>query len=185
MASSVQSSIDHCSYYVWPPYDISKDPLYLVLANRVNEMLQEINQQFGCSLALDAKATEEGLVLSFPSHPDLRPRFLGTINSVERFHSLQNVLPSAAWRCDEETLPQNPPSGSATTLFRQVTDLGMDAANVKRKLTKEQKKLERVSKQQSWLNDLKTLEHFLGLRPKNKKRGEQQRCRTSPAWKHS
>jgi len=139
--------------------------LYLVPADQVREFFQEINQKLKCDLSLDTKAAEDGLMLDFPRHPDLRPRYLGTIRSRNEYNDLQDHIPSPAWRPDDEISPIHEPSAEAINIYREVTDLALDAGNAQRRAIKEKKQADRVTKQQGWLNDLKVLEQYLGLRP--------------------
>jgi len=135
-------------------------------------MLREINEQFNCNLSLDSKSPEAGLALEFPNHPDLRPRYLGSINTRQGYKELELLIPSATWRPDDEVEPKLKASDEDYNSFRHLVDIGLDAGNALRKLKKQQKELEQISKRAKWTIDLETLEGFLGLRPKHRSSGK-------------
>lgn len=163
---SVSTSLTIPSYYVWPPALLTSKPLLLVSTDQVEQFLQEINGAIdGCYLTLGSEAEEFGLVLKFPSHPGLRPRYLGNSTSREMFSSMERGVPDSEHRPPGESRPSAKPERTTLEDWQYMMGLAFEVSKGKNKAAKAAKKDQRTAKQQQWKDDLKRAERFLGFRP--------------------
>lgn len=80
-------------YYLPIPIQISEQPLLLVPALQVKELLDEINYNLNCDLALLAK-TQDGLVLFFDAVDGTpKPVHLGQIDDRDELNRLEKSIP--------------------------------------------------------------------------------------------
>lgn len=159
------------SFYVWHPEDITR-PLILVPEVQFAALLRQILAKFN-HLLLNAREVyyrDIGLVITaFPSHPDLRPRFLGTSNSREMYDKMVQNTPPATFR------PPGEPSASVAAdardhqAFRRMIEDAVALSKTKSKALRTKRQEERMIKQQNIGKQLKRAQRYLGLRRKRDK----------------
>jgi hypothetical protein len=88
-----------------PPYMASR-PLLLVLAIQVQELIDEINDEFNCALTLPTDL-HLGLVLPFDDDGTPQPKFLGQCTSREMKEKLEYSIRTASHDQDDH----NPRAG--------------------------------------------------------------------------
>lgn len=144
---------------------MSTKPLLLVPAEQVEQFLEEINHAIDSYLTLGSEAEDFGLVLKFPEHPSLRPRYLGHSVSKEMFSSMERQVPDSEHFPSGEVKPSKGPDRKTLEDWKYMMQLAFEVSRGKSKAAKAAKKEQRTTKQQQWKGDLKRAEKFLGFRP--------------------
>ena len=155
------------SFYVWPPVSISDKAIIFVSTDQVQQLLDEINENIPPLHLTINSLSDKGLVLDFPDHPTLRPRYLGCSNSKEDFEDLQVDMPTKSQQTSLRGQNYGNPDGRSLEAFKQTIEAAMEANKNKNKNTKAKKKEDRIQKQQVMVKQLKRTERYLGLRPKS------------------
>ncbi|KAI9703587.1 MAG: hypothetical protein M1836_007357 [Candelina mexicana] len=151
-------------YYIHPPSFISVKPLIFVPAKQVEQLIQEINDFFGCQLEFPRDAQEVGFHLIFSDDNTPRPRYLGQSSSRSTFDDMVQNTPEEGYHPAEEHPQTEQATDRSLNAFKRKIELGFDATKNKSKASKAKKKGERIQKQQSWNRQLKRTQRYLGLR---------------------
>lgn len=114
---------------------------------------------------LGNEAEEFGLILKFPDHPSLRPRYLGRSNTREMFTVMEKKVPNSEHFPNGERKPSNNPDPTTLDDWKYMIQLAIDVCKTKNKAAKAAKKDQRIKKQQQWKDGLRRAEKFLGFRP--------------------
>ena len=155
-------------YYVHPPSSISQKPLILITLQQVRELVSEINHTFvDYKLDFPPEDLRNGLVIRFPDHSNLRPRFLGKSTSKAHFNFLELNVPSAATFLMDHLMPL--PDRRSVEVFNHKVQSAIDVIRGKDKASKAKKREERIKKQQNVARSLKRAQRYLGLRPKSQR----------------
>ncbi|KAF2416198.1 hypothetical protein EJ08DRAFT_566986, partial [Tothia fuscella] len=158
-------------YYVWHP-DGGDRPLVLIPESQFAHLLRDISASFRHLFfnPREAYYRDIGLVIkAFPSHPDFRPRFLGTSSSKQDYDDMVQNTPVANYRPTGEAVPSKPADHRDKKLFRQMIEEAQDLNKAQSKAVKAKKQEERVVRQQNIGKQLKRAQRYLGLRYKREK----------------
>lgn len=141
-------------------------PLLLVPAVQVQDLIDEINDAFQCSLSLPTDS-HLGLVLPFHDDGTPQPKFIGQCTSRETKEKLEWTIPTPSGDADDH----NPPAGCSPEVdrsfaaFRRKVEAGLDVAKNKSKAAKAKKRQDQIQKQKDWSRALKRTQRYLGLLP--------------------
>lgn len=162
----VSQTLTGLRYYIWPEGLKTPKPILLTPVELLEKLLIDINENVeDCALTVGSEAEEFGLVLSFPDHSELLPRYLGRSHTREEFVKLEKHVPSIAWRPDGEVRKDPPPDERTKEACRLQLEMAYEVSRGRNKANKAAKKQERSVKQQQWKDSLKKAERYLGLRP--------------------
>ncbi|KAK3065201.1 hypothetical protein LTS18_006410 [Coniosporium uncinatum] len=153
-------------FYVWHP-DGGK-PLILVGESQVRKLIDEINATFQhLHFSLDRPYFREaGLIIDFPQHPNLRPRFLGRSNSKDSYANLESNTPGMTFSPHFEPPASGQPALSDVQAFKAMFEEAVALNKAKGKHSKTQKQQVRIEQQKNIGKQLKRAQCYLGLRPK-------------------
>lgn len=151
-------------YYIWPTDD--SKPLILIREDQLQTLLTDINTEFqDLGLKITAYNRAEGLVIKFPNHPRLTPRYLGRSSSKAEFDNMSANAPGHTFTAPGEGHAP-PPDQRTLEAFKQMMDDVAELNKAKSKAIKAKKKEERVLKQKNMGQQLKRAQRYLGLHPK-------------------
>lgn len=141
-------------------------PVIFVSEKQLQTLLNEITGVFQhLDLTITNYYREIGLVVTFPDHPRLRPRYLGTSTSRARYNEMEANAPKAIFRpAGEKEVP--PPDQRSLEAFQAMMEETIELNKAKNKATKAKKNEQRVQRQQNMVRQLKRAQRYLGLRPK-------------------
>ena len=155
-----------CRYYIWSQAQNAAKPILLIPSLQLEKLLNDINDAIEeCHLTIGSEAEDFGLVVNFPNHPELLPRYLGRCHSREAFCRLERNVPDIKWRPTGEVRREPSPDERTKEACRQQLEMAYEVSRGRNKANKAAKKEARVSKQQQWKDSLKRAERYLGLRP--------------------
>ncbi|KAL9052680.1 MAG: hypothetical protein Q9162_005239 [Coniocarpon cinnabarinum] len=157
-------------YYVWPQISISAKPFLLIPVEQVDQLLDEIffafDQQERYFLILGDEAKDFGLLLEFPEHPSLRPRYLGCTQSRETFQAMERNVPLESFRPPHESPIATSPDTVSKSHHERLMSLIMEISKGNNKTHKAaSKKQQQGLKKRDWKNELRRAERLLGMRP--------------------
>lgn len=154
------------SWYIWPDLPNTTKPILLIPSKQVETLLKDINNAVDdAHLILGTEAEEIGLVIRFPNHPDLLPRYLGHSTCREQFVRLERHVPNAVRRRKGEIPHKDAPNNRTAQEWRRQMEMAFDVAKGKSRASKNTRKEQRAEKQQAWKGSLRKAERALGLRP--------------------
>lgn len=78
--------------------------------------------------------------------------------------NLRGAVPLAHYRPEDEFEDASKPTDRSLAAFKEKIELMLEDDKKKKALSKEKKKIERISKQQSWGQATKRIQRYLGLR---------------------
>jgi hypothetical protein len=137
--------------------------LILVRETQFQALLKEINDHLKLGLKITDSQREEGFVVRFPDHSACLPRYLGRSHSREQYDNMASNAPDSAFRAAGERAHGPPNSGTLEQFKQRMEDL-WDAQKNKNKAKKAAKKIERIGRQASMVDQLKRAQRYLGLR---------------------
>lgn len=146
---------------------MSSRPLLLVPAIQVQELIDEINDEFNCALTLPTDI-HLGLVIPFEDDGTPQPQFLGQCTSREMKDKLEYSIRAASHDQDDH----NPPAGCTPEVdrsfaaFRRKIEAALEATKNKNKAAKAKKRQNQIEKRQEWSRTLRRTQRYLGLRPR-------------------
>lgn len=155
-------------YYVWSPQNVK--PLFLITETQFDQLLHEIDSVFP---HLELRGKKEyywdiGLVVQFPDHPLLRPRYFGRTASRADFDMAPVSAPSSTFRMAGENTSKEP-DGRSLEAFRKTIEECIELNKQKSRQSKAKRKEERIAQQQFMGKQFKRAQRYLGLRPKCEK----------------
>ena len=151
-------------YYIWPADGSS--PLILIREDQLQTLLTDINTEFqDLRLKITTYNRTEGLVIKFPSHPRLTPRYLGRSSSKAEFDDMSANAPGHTFTAPGEGHAP-PPDQRTLEAFKKMMDDAAELNKAKSKAMKAKKKEERALKQKNMGQQLKRAQRYLGLHPK-------------------
>lgn len=159
-------------YYVWPIGEEKPKPLPLIPESQFIDLLHDIDGAFPrLRLQHRVKDYREALViLDFPDHPDLKPRFLGETTSRANYDTLYNLMPNQQYRPRGEKPAAGPPHSKTLEAFKQMMEETAELTKSKNKAARGRRKEDRIYRQRLIIKQMKRAQRYLGLRPKSDKR---------------
>ncbi|KAF2232955.1 hypothetical protein EV356DRAFT_487814 [Viridothelium virens] len=156
-------------YYVHPPQSLAQKPLLLIPLHQVRGLLSAINNTFvNSKLEISSEFVDIGLVVQFPEHPNLRPRFLGTSTSKAHFDFLElNVPTDSMMSATGGSVPS--PDDRSLQAFKQKIQTMLEVNKTRKNAAQAKKKERRVKRQQDMVRMLKRAQRYLGIRPKSQR----------------
>ncbi|KAJ9232271.1 hypothetical protein DTO271D3_4338 [Paecilomyces variotii] len=153
-------------YYIHPPPYMATRPLLLVPAIQVQELIDEINDEFNCTLSLPTDV-HLGLMLPFEEDGTPQPQFLGQCTSREMKEQLEYNASTAS----HDQNAHNPPAGCSPEIdrsfaaFRKKIEAALEATKNRTKASKAKKRQNQIEKRREWSRTLRRTQRYLGLRP--------------------
>ncbi|KAL9035750.1 MAG: hypothetical protein Q9214_006444, partial [Letrouitia sp. 1 TL-2023] len=92
-----------------------------------------------------------------------RPRFLGKLSKAETFEALEAKIPKAGYKEDDEEEGVDNRSFAA---FKRMMEDAVEATRNKSRSAKEKKKTNRILAKQGWVSQMKRVQCYLGVRPR-------------------
>jgi hypothetical protein len=142
-------------------------PLFLVPEEQFKELLKEMQPHFPevKNMTRDQYFRDRDLIIDFPDHPRLSPRFLGSSRSKADYDYHTGMVPNVDFRAHgEEAAPR--PEKQDEELFSQIIDDAVDMNKAKTRASKAKRQEQRHRKQKMNGDQLKRTQRYLGLRPK-------------------
>ena len=145
-------------------------PLILISFTQFEVLIKAIND-FLPRLELDIETAKwrELLVLEFPEHPRLRPRYLGQSNSRDDYNKLTSYVPDMHYRLPGEPSGANvlKPDARSIEAFKAMVEDAIDLSKNKSKAFKAKRQADRILVIKDIQKQLKRTQRYLGLRPLN------------------
>lgn len=149
------------SFYIHTHIQSSK-PLILIPASEVEDLFHEIKKKLHLLVYFPSQVREPGFVLYF-DHGMPRPRFLGKLSQVESLETLEAKIPKAGYKEDDEDESVDNRSFAA---FKRMMEDAVEATRNKSRSAKEKKKANRILTKQGWVSQMKRVQCYLGIRPR-------------------
>jgi hypothetical protein len=147
-------------------------PIIFILEQQFVQMLKEVGTKFR---ALHAGANGKyfryiKLVVNFPDHLRLLPRYLGHSTSKDDYDALVlHARRQHPFSFHGEPDPSRPPTDEQVANFNDICETAIDLGRAKSKGSKKKRQEQRVSKQYNLSKQLKRAQRYLGLRKKTNK----------------
>ncbi|KAL9094062.1 MAG: hypothetical protein Q9165_003732 [Trypethelium subeluteriae] len=156
-------------HYVHPTRSLTQKPLLLIPLQQVQGLISAINNTFvNSKLEIPPEFVDIGLVIQFPEHPSLRPRFLGTSTSKAHFDFLESNVPAESMASDTGE-PVSPADERSLEAFKHKIEAALKVNKARKNAAKAKKKDQRVKRQQDMVRMLKRAQRYLGIRPKSQR----------------
>ena len=150
------------SYYVSSNEADTDKVVIFITESQAKSFINEIDRLFPrLNVRVPDVEDHPGFICEFPKDPLLRPHWLGRSRSRQKYDFLENEAPVF------DMLASRDPSDRNLQAFKDMIDNAIEAAKNKRKNANNDKKRERIVKQQNMLRQLKRAQRYLGLRPRN------------------
>lgn len=149
------------SFYIHTHIQGSK-PLVLIPASEVEDLFHEIKKKLHLLVYFPSPVREPGFLLRF-DHDMPRPRFLGKLSQAETFETLEARIPKAGYKEDDEGEGVDNRSFAA---FKRMMEDAVEATKNKSRSSKEKKKTNRILAKQGWVSQMKRVQCYLGVRPR-------------------
>jgi hypothetical protein len=124
----------------------------------VQDLLGQINRRLRTGLKITDQQREDGLVVRFPYHPRMYPRYLGRSDSREAFDAM--VIPKPSKEGSE-------PAGDRLQLFLELMEDSFEIAKAKKKGSNEKRRAVQIAQHRDMSKQLKRAQRYLGLRAKS------------------
>ena len=150
---------------MWSPQNTK--PLFFITEAEFDQLIHEIDSIFPHLELRDKKEYywDIGLVVQFPDHPRLRPRYFGRTTSRADFDMAPVSAPSPTFRMAGENASKEPDSRSLEA-FRKTIEECIELNKQKSKQSKAKRREERIAQQQFMGKQFKRAQRYLGLLPK-------------------
>jgi hypothetical protein len=159
-------------FYVWPwDSDSTGKALVLISGTQFDSLIQDISRfsakkKLKFNINLKKELFEDiGLVIHFPSHPRLQPRYLGQSTSRDEYNRLTNYVPPKTYRIPGEMAVPNPDDRSIKA-FKAMVEEAIELNKNKNKAAKAKRQELRKLSNLQLTKQLKRTQRYLGLRPK-------------------
>lgn len=162
-----------CSFYLYPPINISRRPILLVPTIQVEYFLSQINEKLHMSLAMPDEESTSNFFVEFAADGNPRPRYLGRSTEREMAEGLKQAVPSASYRLDDESGCEDYPTEASQEAYRRKFELILQGAIRKKAASKAKREAERSIRQQSWWQSLELVQRYLGVRESQNDRANQ------------
>ena len=132
-------------------------------AEEVQALFDDVKKTLGLRVHFPSTEKEPGFRLSFTDEGIPRPRYLGRLGLDNSLNDLEAEMPPHSYtEYDENILLDD----RSFTAFKKMMEAAIQATKQKSKAQKDRKKNERIATRQSWCEQLKRTQCYLGIRPK-------------------
>ena len=132
-------------------------------ALEVEALLYDINIDFGTSYKMPHPNNEPGFLLNFDEKGCPRPRYLGRVDADISVEDMESKIPASGFKASGEA---EVPEDRSFAAFKAKMEAAVQAGKNKTKSQKERKKKDRIVSKQTWCDQLKRTQCYLGLRPR-------------------
>ena len=156
-------------FYVYEWENTFSKPLILITYDQVQALIKDINNLLPyLQIDIDSAKWRDWLVLAFPEHPRLRPRYLGQSSARDDYDRLTGYVPSISYRLPGEPsdMAVGEPDDRSIEAFKALVEDAIELTKNKSKATKAKRQAERIFMNKDMQKQLKRTQRYLGLRPK-------------------
>ena len=132
-------------------------------ALEVKALIHDIDRELGTCLAFPRPAREPGFLLNFDEQGSPRPRYLGRVNVDISVDEMESKIPGPEYKAPGET---EEPEDRSFEAFKAKIEAAIQAGKNKTKYQKQTKKRQRIGQKESWCAQLKRVQCYLGIRPR-------------------
>lgn len=132
-------------------------------ALEVDALIRDINKELGTYIKLPKTGREPGFLLNFDEQGSPRPRYLGRVDVDITVDEMESKIPSPDFKALGEV---EEPEDRSFEAFKAKMEAAIQATKNKSKSQKETKKKQRVVQKQGWNEQLKRVQCYLGIRPR-------------------
>ena len=150
------------SYYIHTLLDTTNKPLILIPATEVQELFDDIKRELRLLVYFPNKEREPGFLLSFNQEGIPRPKYLGRLDLEHSLDEMESKIPPYV----PDVNGKQRINDRSFAAFKKKMEEAIQATKQKSKFQKDRKKKERISGKQSWCEQLKRAQCYLGLRPR-------------------
>ncbi|KAI4124777.1 MAG: hypothetical protein LQ338_004636 [Usnochroma carphineum] len=149
-------------YYIHTLLDTAHKPLILVPAHEVQALFDDIKLDLRLLVYFPKADKEPGFLLSFTENGIPLPRYLGRLDLEHSLDEMEAKIPpykpdlSGSHRLDDRSF----------AAFKKKMEDAIQATKQKSKSQKDKKKRDRIGLKQSWCEQLKRAQCYLGIRPR-------------------
>lgn len=150
------------SYYIHTLLDTSNKPLILVPASEVQALFDDIKKDLRLIVYFPKPEKEPGFLLGFTEKGTPLPRYLGRLDLEHSLDEMEAKIPP--YKTDS-----NPPrllNDRSFAAFKKKMEDAIQATKQKSKSQKDRKKKDRIALKQSWFEQAKRAQCYLGIRPR-------------------
>ena len=150
------------SYYIDTLLPSQSKPLILVRAEEVQALFDDIMHDLKLIVSFPKKNREPGFLLSFTEEGIPRPQYLGRLDQNHSLDDMEALIPR------QQHVQYQParPHDRSFKAFREKMEAAVEASRRKAKAQREKKKKERIGVKQSWCEQMKRAQCYLGVRPR-------------------
>lgn len=150
------------SYYIYTLLDTANKPLVLVPASEVQALFDDIKSELRLLVYFPSVEKEPGFLLSFTEKGIPRPRYLGRLDLEHSLDEMEAKIPPFTHEVND-----NPRIDDRSfAAFKKKMEEAVQAMKQKSKFQKNKKKKERITLKQSWCEQMKRAQCYLGVRPR-------------------
>ncbi|KAL8934053.1 MAG: hypothetical protein Q9216_006092 [Gyalolechia sp. 2 TL-2023] len=149
-------------YYIHTLLDTANKPLILVPASEVQALFDDIRCELRLIVSFPSVDKEPGFLLSFTEKGIPRPRYLGRLDLEHNLDEMEAKIPpfrqdvNGNHRADDRSF----------AAFKKKMEEAVQATKQKSKFQKDRKRKERITLKQSWCEQMKRAQCYLGVRPR-------------------
>lgn len=149
-------------YYIHTLLDTANKPLILVPASEVQALFDDIKTELRLLVYFPSADKEPGFLLSFTEEGIPRPRYLGRLDLEYSLDEMEAKIPpfeigvNGNHRVNDRSFEA----------FKKKMEQAVQATKQKSKTQRDKKKRERVTLKQSWCEQMKRAQCYLGIRPR-------------------
>ncbi|KAI4177197.1 MAG: hypothetical protein LQ343_000680 [Gyalolechia ehrenbergii] len=149
-------------YYIYTLLDTANKPLVLVPASEVQALFDDIKSELRLLVYFPSVEKEPGFLLSFTEKGIPRPRYLGRLDLEHSLDEMEAKIPPFTHEVND-----NPRIDDRSfAAFKKKMEEAVQAMKQKSKFQKNKKKKERITLKQSWCEQMKRAQCYLGVRPR-------------------
>ncbi|KAL8842064.1 MAG: hypothetical protein Q9170_000667 [Blastenia crenularia] len=149
-------------YYIHTLLDTTNKPLLLVPADEVQALFDDIKQELRLIVYFPKIEREPGFRLSFTEPGIPRPRYLGRLDLEHSLTDMEDKIPPFENAVDGNHQLDD----RSFAAFKKKMEDAIQATKQKSKAQKDRKKKERIGGKQSWCEQMKRAQCYLGVRPR-------------------
>ncbi|KAL8638328.1 MAG: hypothetical protein Q9228_004515 [Teloschistes exilis] len=149
-------------YYIHTFLPSESKPLILVPVGEVQNLFDEIREQLGLIVRWPQKEKAPGFLLKFPEADTPRPQYLGRLDLHHSLDEMEAKIPPQKKHYDEAFRADD----RSFAAFKRKMEDAIEATKQKNKNQRDKKRKQRIGTKQSWCEQMKRAQCYLGVRPR-------------------
>ncbi|KAL8847317.1 MAG: hypothetical protein Q9221_007633 [Calogaya cf. arnoldii] len=149
-------------YYIHTLLSNASKPLILIPATEVEALFDDIKKELRLLVYFPKEERDPGFLLSFEEEGLPRPRYLGRLDLEHSLDDMEAKIPSYT----DKDYGGHKADDRSFAAFKKKMEAAIEATKQKSKHQRDKKKKERIGTKQTWCEQLKRAQCYLGVRPR-------------------